>query len=913
MDSKVSDHTNILTLKNYMQNLYRATGMACRILDMDNSQVLESGWQELCGKFHRTNHKSLVSCKESDEIILMGLKNLKDPKEQKYTTSRCNCGLVSAGIPIKVDGKTTSALHVCQFFFEPPDVEFFWKQALRLNYDAGAYLDALYKVPVIPREKADSFLNLYVDFAEMVARFLGKSKDVLNKEPVVEKNTAEDYKSFLQNFKGIVFQGDLNYNIIFFHGQVEEITGYRAEDFTQGGLAWNKIVYPEDLPIFVKVDEKILTTPNHSEEFEYRIVRKDGKIRWLSETLQNICDESGKPIKVQGVIHDITARKKMEEKLIYQKKHYEALFNNTTEAIVYFDTSKNIYDVNKQFTSLFGYELDEIKGKSLNLVVDPTQRENNYHDEEVLEQGKTINFEAVRYRKNNKQIDVLVKCAPVIIDGKIVGGYAMYSDITNRKQNEEALQESEEKFRSIVENVNDVIATINKKGEFQYVSPNVKEICGYDVDDVQGRPIMLFIHQDDIYGTMDKLNEVFVTGQKQASIEYRFRHRDGRWRWFKTNAAPLRDDLGNIKYTVGVFRDITSQKEVEEKLKYLSFHDQLTGIYNRAYFENEMKRLEGSREYPITIICADVDGLKLVNDTMGHQYGDELLKACARVLKEPLRKADILAHIGGDEFAVILPRTDNETGKKVLKRIREAVNIYNSKNPKVFLSFSLGMATTSSAEQSLADVFSDADDDMYKDKLIRGSQTRGQIVNALLTALAEKDYMDMGHAQRLQNLCWKLGKRVGLSARQLADIDMLAQVHDLGKVVIPRDILTKSLQLTAEEWTLIRQHPEKGYRIAKSSPNLASIADLILKHHEKWDGTGYPLGIRGEEIPLECRVFAIVDAYDAMTNERPYRKVRSKEEAIEELKQCSGSQFDPGLIDIFILVIRENHSASNNG
>jgi len=223
------------------------------------------------------------------------------------------------------------------------------------------------------------------------------------------------------------------------------------------------------------------------------------------------------------------------------------------------------------------------------------------------------------------------------------------------------------------------------------------------------------------------------------------------------------------------------------------------------------------------------------------------------------------------------------------------------------------MATTSSAEQSLADVFSDADDDMYKDKLIRGSQTRGQIVDALLTALAEKDYMDMGHAQRLQNLCWKLGKRVGLSARQLADIDMLAQVHDLGKVVIPRDILTKSLQLTAEEWTLIRQHPEKGYRIAKSSPNLASIADLILKHHEKWDGTGYPLGIRGEEIPLECRVFAIVDAYDAMTNERPYRKVRSKEEAIEELKQCSGSQFDPGLIDIFILVIRENHSASNNG
>jgi HD-GYP domain-containing protein (c-di-GMP phosphodiesterase class II) len=172
-----------------------------------------------------------------------------------------------------------------------------------------------------------------------------------------------------------------------------------------------------------------------------------------------------------------------------------------------------------------------------------------------------------------------------------------------------------------------------------------------------------------------------------------------------------------------------------------------------------------------------------------------------------------------------------------------------------------------------------------------------------MKALGERDYITEGHGKRLTRLCEKVGEGKDLNSAQIDNIKLLAQVHDLGKVGIPDNILFKKGKLTEEEWEIMRQHPEKGYRIASSSPDLFGIADLILKHHEKWDGTGYPLGLKGNDIPVECRILAIVDAFDAMTNDRPYSKAKTRKEAIDELLRCSGTQFDPELISIFLKVL----------
>jgi HD-GYP domain-containing protein (c-di-GMP phosphodiesterase class II) len=288
---------------------------------------------------------------------------------------------------------------------------------------------------------------------------------------------------------------------------------------------------------------------------------------------------------------------------------------------------------------------------------------------------------------------------------------------------------------------------------------------------------------------------------------------------------------------------------------------------------------------------------------MGQKEGDRILKVCADLIKEPLRKGDLLARVGGDEFVAILPRTDEKAAEGLIGAIRTAVERHNRQNAELPLSISLGAAVSSSFEQPLAVALKNSNDAMHMDKQNRSESARSQVVKALLAALSERDYISGGHAERLQELCLKMGERIGLDRNSLTALSLVAQVHDLGKVGIPDKILFKDSSLSDAEWEIMRRHPEKGYRIAQTSPDLAPVADLILRHHEKWNGTGYPLGLRGEEIPVECRILSIVDAFDAMTNDRPYRKAKTKQEAIEELKKYSGTQFDPQLIETFIKVV----------
>lgn len=354
------------------------------------------------------------------------------------------------------------------------------------------------------------------------------------------------------------------------------------------------------------------------------------------------------------------------------------------------------------------------------------------------------------------------------------------------------------------------------------------------------------------------------------------------------------------------YRDITERKRYEEKLKYLSLHDQLTGLYNRAFFEEELNRLSDSREYPIAMISADLDDLKLINDTTGHQKGDQMLKAAAEVLKQSLRSSDILARVGGDEFVVILPRTDKKVGEDIIERLKENVTCYNREHAGLSLGFSMGVATAEDSSTPLTELFRQADDLMYQDKLQRSAGSRERLIDTFFaTPHAETDKDDRDRALRMAGMCQKLGVKAGLSTRQLSNLVLLCRVHTLGKVAIPHRILVEEGPLTEKEYEIVCQHPQKGYEIAKTSPVLKETAELILKYHERWDGNGYPLGLKGEEIPVECRILAIVDAFCAMTSDRPHRRAVRKADAVAELKRCAGTQFDPALVEVFLSVLAE--------
>ncbi len=343
-------------------------------------------------------------------------------------------------------------------------------------------------------------------------------------------------------------------------------------------------------------------------------------------------------------------------------------------------------------------------------------------------------------------------------------------------------------------------------------------------------------------------------------------------------------------------------REAEERLQYIGFHDSLTGLYNRAYFELKVRHFEKNISRVGLLIC-DLDGLKMVNDTLGHDSGDQLLIEAAKILRACFNADDIVARIGGDEFAVIVPDGDDSMLKKAKGAILCCINSYNNNKPQVPMSMSVGYSTAADFGVPINDLYKEADNNMYREKLYQSQSVRSALVQTTMKLLEARDFITEGHASRMQDMVTALGKAVGLSEAKLVDLRLLAQFHDIGKVGVPDRILLKQGPLTLEETVEMQRHCDIGYRIAIASADLLPIADWILKHQEWWNGGGYPLKLVGEKIPVECRILAIVDAYDAMTSDRPYRKAMSREMAIAELKRCAGTQFDPALVEQFCNLI----------
>src|SRR5665648_47410 len=337
-----------------------------------------------------------------------------------------------------------------------------------------------------------------------------------------------------------------------------------------------------------------------------------------------------------------------------------------------------------------------------------------------------------------------------------------------------------------------------------------------------------------------------------------------------------------------------------EEISYISYHDFLTGLYNRIYFEEEKKRLDTPRQLPISIIMGDINGLKLINDGFGHSKGDELLIEIAKILKSCCREEDIVSRIGGDEFGILLPKTDSQSAQRICDSIYDTCKGYALDGSSIYPSISLGYVTKNFETETMDNILMTDEESMSRHKLLESKSAHSSIIASIKVIMFEKSQETEEHAERMAQLSKSIGLAMSLTDDQLNELELLATLHDIGKMGVDAKILSKPGKLSDEEWAEMRKHPEVGFRIAQATSELIPIANYILCHHERWDGKGYPQGLIGEQIPLLSRIVAIADSFDAMTNDRAYRSAMTKGEAIEEIRRNSGTQFDPEVTRVFI-------------
>ena len=463
-------------------------------------------------------------------------------------------------------------------------------------------------------------------------------------------------------------------------------------------------------------------------------------------------------------------------------------------------------------------------------------------------------------------------------------------------------------FRTTLLSVGDGVLSVDEKHVIQFMNPAAEAITGWKQSEAVGMPVSEVFVIINEYSRESTTNPIIQAMSMDEVVQLENHTlliaKDGTEVPVEDTAAPIKNSEGRVTGSVLVFRNCSERKEKQKQIEYISYHDQLTGLYNRRFFDEEMTRTDVPENLPLTFVYADVNGLKTINDAFGHHIGDQLIQNAANLFSSVCRPGDKVIRTGGDEFIIILPKTGEEYTKKLMKRITDEIE--TAKLTDINISISFGWDTKIQSGQNAWDILKNAEDIMYQKKFINASGKSNVEVPAVLRALYVKSPGEDEHSHKVGSLCLALAAEYGLSDSEAQELKSIGELHDIGKIAIDECLLNKTTPLTEAERANIRRHPDIGFRLLNASIDFHGISEIVLCHHECWDGSGYPRGLRGDMIPWKARVLAVADAFEMMLRDQPYGKALSVKEAVAEILNNAGTQFDPEIARLFIDKVMRN-------
>ncbi len=590
--------------------------------------------------------------------------------------------------------------------------------------------------------------------------------------------------------------------------------------------------------------------------------------------------------------------KKTEEELLLHISRLEAIIDNLPFEVWYKDINCNYLIVNKNIEEYFGKPKEEIVGKN-NFELYPAAAAEAFavSDRAAIE-GVELKFFEVDF--DNKIFEEYKQ--PVFDDtGKLIGITGFSRNITQRKKAIDELAESERDKSILLSNMpgvafrcaNDAIYTVT------FISDSCYDLTGYTAEELLSMKPSYndLIHPEYRSALIGKWDSEDAENTISTD-EYPIITKSGETKWVMEQSQRVYDTEHNVIGSEGFITDVTQKKQAEEEILYLSYYDQLTGLYNRRFYVEELRRIDTERNLPITLVMADVNGLKLTNDAFGHLAGDRLLKYIADTIKKHCRADDIIARIGGDEFVMLLPQTSSDQAEKLVDRINAAIS--EEKSHPVVCSVSFGWDTKKKSTEEISKTYINAEDLMYRHKLTESAAMRQDTIKLIAKTLFHKNKREKLHAKRVSRLCAATAKAMGMDSEHIREMRLAGVLHNIGYIGLRNGLQNKSGSFTETERTEMERHPEIGYQLLRAVSKYSSIAESVLNHHERMDGTGYPSKAAADEIPIQSRIIAIADTFDAMTNESSYREKLSDEEAAFEIRRNAGTQFDKEIAELFV-------------